>query len=178
MELKSLEVGKEFWLFKTNKMLGVYCCVLEVLSDGIFCVSVYLNNMSAKEKKALKNDIIRVKLFRDSDYFILPMFKYGNNLEFSLIFDPLKYIDERKDNMFKSNMVIVVGIESSNGVIETLRYCNMPKRLYLALMVQRDSASKVDGFSEKYNKWVNDLYRRYSDDELWDRGVYVGKMGE
>ena len=124
-----LQVGKKFELFKINNMIGKEGCVLEVLQDGIFCISVYLKNMSIKEKKALKEDVIKVKLFKDDNHLILPMFKYGNILEFGLIFDPLKYIDKRKDNMFKSNMIIIVGIESINGIIETIRYCNMPKRL-------------------------------------------------
>lgn len=176
--MQILEVGKKFELFKTNNMIGKEGCVLEVLQDGMFCVSVYLKDMSIREKKALKEDIIKVKLFKDDKHLILPMFKYGNILKFGLIFDPLKYIDERKENIFKSNMVIIVGIESISGMIETIRYCNMPKKLFMALMVQRDYALRIDGFSLKYDRWFNDLYNRYSDDELWERGEYIGKMGE
>lgn len=54
----------------------------------------------------------------------------------------------------------------------------MPKKLFMALMVQRDYALRIDGFSLKYDRWFNDLYNRYSDDELWERGEYIGKMGE
>lgn len=179
-----LEVGKPFTMFKNSKMLGNDGAILELLESkgkGEWFIGIYLTNMSRKEELSLRNSKIIVKLIKETESFILPIMGYSD-LTFSLIFDPLKYIDNRKNILFDitkiNNMVTIVGIESTTNTIKTLRYANMPKKLYLALMQQYEHAKIVENFSEKYDRWIDDLYNRYTDEQLWQMGTYIGKMGE
>ena len=112
------------------------------------------------------------------------MFRYGNSeLCFECVFNPLLYKDERMSNLLESNMMYVIGVESNDNTIKTLRYGNMPMGLIrkcigvwgkIGEMGERE---KVE-YGRKYNRWVDDLDSRYDVLELWEMGVYVGKMGE
>lgn len=183
-EFTILEVGTEFNLIKDKKILGQDGAVLELLEGegkGSWFILIYLTNMSNKEEQVLHNSKITVKLIKETESFILPMMSYSK-LQFSLIFDPTKYKDERKSLLFDmtkiSNMVTIVSIESTTNIIKTIRYVNMPKKLYLALMQQYEHAKDDKKFSQKYDNWIDDLYNRYTDDQLWQMATYVGRMGE
>ena len=99
---------------------------------------------------------------------------------------PLLYKDERMNNLLESNMMYVIGVESNDNTIKTLRYSNMPVGLVrkcigvwgkIGEMVKGEKLEKVE-YGRKYNRWVYDLDSRYNVLELWEMGVYVGKMGE
>lgn len=178
-EFTMIKVGESLELFKTTGMEGKDGAVMESLEDGQFCISVFLTNMSEKEKKLLKDANITVKLFKDTDYFLLPLTGFSDKLNFSLIFDPFKYKDKkRKENLYKSNMVTVIGVESTTNIVQAIRYCNMPRKLFLAMIVAYDTAKEIKGFSKRYDRWVDDLYSRYTDDQLWQMATYIGRMGE
>jgi hypothetical protein len=177
-EFTKLEVGKPFELFQGVNLVGQTGAFLEALYGGGYMISIYLNNMTAVEKKALSTGTIKTKIFKDDYHLILPMVNFNNVLYFSLIFDPLKYKDDRQNTLFNSNLVTIVGIESNNNIVQTLRMANMPRRLFLALMMQRDKAKDIENYSKRYDRWVNDLYSRYTDEQLWNMAEYVGKMGE
>lgn len=176
-ELHKIEVGTPFEYF-TGDMLNMNGAVLEAIYNGGFMLVVYLNNMTLKEKQALESGKVEVRLIKETDTFLMPLIKFDKQLEFGLIFDPTKYTDERKDILFKSNMVTIIGIESTTNTINTLRLANMPMRLFRLFIGSWEQAKSIENFGQKYNAWVDDLYNRYSDDELWKMGVYIGKMGE
>lgn len=176
-ELHKMEVGKEFEYFLGDRK-NIDGAILEAVFNGGFMLVVYLKNMSMSEQMALRTGKVQVRLIKETDTFLMPLIKFGWQLEFSLIFDPTKYTDERKDTLFESNMMTIVGVESTTNIIKTLRMANMPNRLFRTIMGSWDLAKKEENFSERYNAWVDDLYRRYDDNQLWEMGIYMGKMGE
>lgn len=103
---------------------------------------------------------------------------YLIELIFELNLDPTLYKDGRGQNLLKSNMLTIVGIESTTNIINTLRYCNFPTRLYTKMITVWDRAKDIENYSQKYTRWVNDLDNRYSLIQLWDVANYAGKMGE
>lgn len=173
-----LKVGEKFNIFKTHDMDKKDGAILESLEDGQLFISVFLSNITKQERMTLKEVKVTVKLFQDTDYFLLTLMSYADRMQFSLIFDPLKYKGKKKTNLFKSNMLTIAGIESTTNIIQTLRYCNIPRGMYFALMNQYERAKEIESFSDKYNRWVASVYDKYTDQQLWDMAKYVGKLGE
>jgi len=177
--LQVLEVGKLFELFYGRNMKGQDGCIFERFKDGSeYCLVVYMSNMSEKERELLRFSKITVKIIKEGD-FILTLIRYGNTeLYFEINFDPMLYKDGRMDNLLKSNMIYIVGVESNSNIIMNLRYVNMPMKLLGKYVTVWDNAKYVDSYSKRYKRWVDDLDSRYSVLELWDIGVYIGKIGE
>jgi len=174
-----LEVGEEFDLFKGKFLAGQDGAIFEALHGGGFALIIYLSNMNNKEKELLRKGKIQVRVIRETDYFVLTLVRFASSpLIFEIVFDPLLYKDEREDQLGDSNIVYIVGIESNTNIIQTLRMANMPVRLYHIFQSSWEKAKDIPDFSTKYNRWIEDLEKRYSVLELWDMGEYVGKMGE
>ncbi|WP_182102710.1 hypothetical protein [Niallia taxi] len=136
-------------------------------------------NMSAKEKQLLQTKKVSVRLLHEGD-FTLALLRVGNSpLMFELVFDPTIYGDDRAvDHLKRSNMIYIFGIESATNTVETMRPANLPKKLHETWLKVWEKALVSDGYSEKYQAWVQDIYQRYSTERLWDMAVYVGKLGE
>lgn len=197
--MQVLQVGKPFELFYGRNMKGLDGCIFERLKNDDdkgeeYCLVVYMNGMSEKERELLRFGKIRVRVIQEGD-FLLTMVKFGSSeLVFEISFDPLLYKDGRMDNLINCNMIYVVGIESRDGIIKSLRLVNMPRRLLLRFVSvwgkvigSRESSSDVKSYdkscnysdySRKYVRWVEDLDKRYSVLDLWGLGEDVGVMGE
>ena len=180
-EIVALQVGKPFPMFTNSQrnMISTDGCIFEALpKDQGYILCLYANRMSKREYEILRHEEIKCKYIQEGD-FILTLIGYGNTeLMFEISYDPTLYKDGRGINFIKSNMLTVVGIESTTNVINTLRYCNIPVKLYSKLITIWDKAKDIENYSQKYTNWMNDLDSRYSLLELWDIGVYAGEMGE
>lgn len=177
--MQVFKIGEEFNLFK-EKIIGIDCgAVLEALPGGGFALMILLDNMSSKEKQVLNKEKITVNIIKETESFILPLIHFrSSDLCFELDYDPTAYKDQRQEDMNKSNMITMFGLESTNNTIQALRYFSMPMTLYRLFLGCWYNAKQQQDFSEKYRRWVNDLQSRYSVLQLWDMGVYIGKMGE
>ena len=176
-KLHVIAVGQQYTLFEKPDNISDGA-VFETLYGGGYAITIYLKNMTMEEKELLLiNNDVKVYFIKENMY-LLPIITYENKMIFTLVFDPTKYIDKRKDTMFDSNMVTIVGVESTTNTVKTLRYANMPRRLFLAIMENAVNSDMIEDYSNKYNNWINDLYKRYNDKELLEIATYVGKMGE
>ena len=179
MEFTSIEVGKPFPLFQDSNTHGINGCVFEVLDDGIFILVIYLNNMQSEEKKILKKKKIHVKVIEE-DEFILPLMRFGDTeLLFEIDFDPFLYLsknDERFEKIGQSNMVNIISIESTNNIVQTMRWVNMPLKLYNKMIATWNTVNDLN-YSKKYKNFIN-RFKRYGLLQLWNMGEYIGKMGE
>ncbi len=177
----ALEVGKEFPMFSKSKekTLNIDGAIIEMLpKEHGYTLSLYMCNMILEEVKILRFNKISCKYIQEGD-FILTLIGYNNsNIIFEISLDPTLYKDNRSDFLLKTNMITVVGIESTNNIVKTIRYCSVPIKLYNKWIEVWGRAKDIEGYSEKYTRWVDDLDRRYSLVQLWDIGVYIGKMGE
>lgn len=176
-----LEVGKEFPMFSKSKYktIGIDGCIIEMLPEGHgYTLSLYMSNMTQEEIKILRFNKISCKYIQEGD-FILTLISYNSSdILFELSLDPTLYKDDRSDFLLKTNMLTVVGIESTNNIVKTIRYCSIPIKLYNKWLTAWSRAKEIESYSEKYIRWVDDLDRRYSLKQLWDIGVYIGKIGE
>jgi len=174
-----LQVGTPFELFKGRNMYGQTGCLIEQLADGGFCLVVYMDNMTIGEFMALREEKIHVRVIKETDDFVLTLLKYGKTpLIFELCFDATLYKDERRGVFSKSNMLTIIGVESNTNTIKTLRMVSMPLKLHNTFIKAWNLALTREGFSEKYNAWINDLDSRYSVIDLWKMGDGYGQMGQ
>ena len=173
-----LEVGQPFELFYGRNMYGQTGCILELLTGGSYCLNIYLNNMEDEEKQVLKQNRIYVRVIRELD-FVLTLFGYANtSMVFEMFFDPTLYKDERVNDFLQSNMLLIVGIESNDGTIQTLRQISLPFKLFGLWNDAWNNSKKQDNYSQKYKRWVEDLDKRYSIFELWKMGKEMGYLGQ
>ena len=181
--LQVLKVGDIFELFYGRDMVGQDGCIFEKFKEGNeYCLVVYMSGINNKERELLRYSKILVRVIQEGN-FILTMIRYGNsNLVFEYTFDPSLYKDGRMDDLLKlklrSNLIYIIGVESNTNIIQTLRLVNMPMELLKKYIIIWSEVDSMEDYSGKYVKWVDDLDNRYSVLELWDMGVYVGKMGE
>jgi hypothetical protein len=174
-----LQVGTPFELFIGRNMKGQCGAIIEQLADGGFCLVVYMDNMTTGEFLALREEKIHVRVIKETDDFVLTLLKYGKTpLIFELCFDPTLYKDDRRGIFSKSNMLTIIGVESNTNTIKTLRMVSMPLKLHNIFIKAWNLALTREGFSEKYNAWINDLDSRYSVVDLWKMGENYGQMGQ
>jgi hypothetical protein len=153
-------------------------CQFEALSNGDFMIVIMMQDITEAEALILRQTKIKVKVIEEIGY-VLPIIRFGAaNLFFELVFDPTIYKDNRMDNLLKTNMVSVVGVDSRTGIIKSLRHANMPMALYKLLLTSWEQAKTTPDFSRKFKAWVMDLDQRYPLLDLWERARYVGKMGD
>ena len=49
-------------------------------------------------------------------------------------------------------MATIISVESTNNIIQTLRYASMPLKLHARLVTAAEAQAKIENFTEKYNK--------------------------
>lgn len=176
-ELKRIAVGDDFDLFIDRNLTDQTGCILEYANDQ-FVLIVYLNNMTKEEEYLLQKVPITVRQIKEA-YFNLFIVKFGTtNQVFEIAFNPVLYTDNRMDNLLNTNMVLMLGVESTTNKIKTIRQFNMPKKMFTSIIEQYQNGKNIIDYNNKFTRWVDDLDNRYSVLKLWDLGTYVGKMGE
>ena len=158
-QISKLEVGTPYTLFQGRNMLNQCGCILECHEQGELFFNIYIDDMT------------------EENNYIYALLKFGDNLLFEIEFDPNLYKDNRVNNI-KGNMVYIISIESNNNIIQTLRYVNIPQKLFSIWLNNWSEVLKIDGYSSKYKKWIDDLRNRYSPLKLWEYGTFSGYMGE
>jgi hypothetical protein len=75
-------------------------------------------------------------------------------------------------------MLMIVGIDSNTNIIKTLRMVSMPMKLFNLFNKIWSVNLNHDGFSEEYNKWINDIDNQYSVHQIYGMAVSYGIMGQ
>lgn len=174
----AIAVGQPFKLFTGRNLSGQSGAIMEALHGGEFAIMVLLPGMTSEEKKVLRERKIEVRLFKEG-CFLLFMFRYqGTNFINEASFDPTLYSDDRSQTLITSNMITVVGLDTFTGLVQTLRYANLPLTFMRAVLGPWELAKSYPNYSRIYDGWRNDLQRRYSVMELWERAQPLGCLGD
>ncbi|MDD4111347.1 MAG: hypothetical protein PHS54_07430 [Clostridia bacterium] len=178
-----LAVGQPLELFKTRPEFKYQDgAVFECLQGGTFAFIIYMNKITEQEKEILRKNKIRVKIIREDD-FLLTMINYvGTPLVFEMSFDPTLYKDGRFFSLSKSNLITIIGVDSSNNIIQTLRTVSTPPKLFgiwqKYWLKPWNISHYQEDFTIRYKEWVDNLDTKYTVLQLWERGEYIGVMGE
>ncbi len=170
-----LEVGKPFDLFAN--IVHFDSCIMEVMNDGTFMLVIFLRGMSNIERELLRKGTINTRIIENGN-LILPLVRFNNSdLIFEINFNPFLYKDERKILAGKSNMVNIIGIELIDYTVQTIRFVNMPLKLYSKYITNWNLGDPLE-YSKQYITWVDELQSKYSVLDLWNMGQYIGRFGE
>lgn len=173
-----ISVGQPFRLFTGRNLYGQSGAIMEALHGGEFVIMVLLPGMTPEEKMVLRGCKIEVRMYKEG-CFLLFMFRYqGTDLINEASFDPTLYADDRTQTLIKSNMVTVVGLDTLTGLVQTLRYANLPLTFMRAVLGPWEQAKSYPNYSRIHTGWREDLERRYSTMELWEMSQPLGCLGD
>jgi len=176
-----ISVGEKYTLFDAayEAMKNQDGGILEALDGGEgFWYHLYLNKPTGEEKKTFQEEKINVRLIEEEDY-LLPMIRFGDTLMiYEMSFDPTIYDDKRAMQIAEeNNLLSVILIDSTSNIVEGLRQANLPLRFIQICKDKWEKAYEIKNYSQKYKKWYTKI-QRIPVDTLWNRGIYVGKLGE
>lgn len=172
-----ISVGEDFSLVQ-QRVIGTGS-VMELLDGGMFLVAIYIPEITNKEIELLRNSTMKVKIFRVDDFAIYLVRLGESSMIFELTFDPTLYSQDKQQGIFKSNIVLIVGIDSLTNQVKTLRMANMPKIMYETVIDVLYKAKNYKGlYSTLYKTFIKIFCLRYSVKKLWEIATPAGKMGE
>lgn len=179
MEFCKLEVGQPYELFTGRDLKGQTGCIFEVFHGGSYILNIYLNNITKEEKLLLRKGKIKTKIITEGNN-LLTLLEFGSNTDFifEMSFDPTLYRDGRILDLFNSNMLLIVGVESNDNTIQILRQVSVPLKLFQLWLDTWKKTIMVDNYSKQYKEWMDNLEYKYSMIDLWKMGLYMGKMGQ
>jgi hypothetical protein len=182
-ELVHIGVGHKFPLFSegVEKMKGRDGAFFEASDYGqgyVFCI--HFSNVRNAEIEIIRKSPISMRIIKgEEDSMVLPIIKFGNSMVFEMVFDPTLYKDARALQFTDTNNILSIFlIESNTGEVKVIRQTNFPLKMIQICKEAWARAILDVNFSEKFNNWYNALQNRYTPEGLWNRALYIGKMGE
>jgi len=165
------------------RLRGMSCAVMDQLSDdsggyGIY-ITICLDRMTDKEEMSLRTEPIKTAYVADGPYF-LALFNISGVGEFDATYDPcIRPPDDFAERLAAwqgQNLVTILGVDSSTGILCSIRAATMPKKFHAALMrtlIQPHGPS----FSQEYDEWLEVQYRTPVK-RLWETAEYAGRFGD
>ena len=178
--ITSISVGEKFPLFQ-GKVPEVDGAILEALEEGEgYSYQVYLSNMTERERDNISGGKVSIRVITNEEGFVLTLFQFqSNKFIFEAEFDPTLYEDDRALQLTEScNLINIYGIESTDNIVKAMRMASIPEKLAKIWSDNWKIALSNLGYSDAYRQWCNELKNKYSTEQLWDRAVYVGKLGD
>jgi hypothetical protein len=181
VELINIVVGQKFPLFEKGyeQHKGQEYAVFEAseFNQGyMFCA--YIPHPRGYEIEAFRKSPIQMRIVK-GDGMVIPMIKIGNQLIYEIIFDPTLYDDDRALQIVdRNNILTLFLIDSNTGMLLAIRQCNFPLKMIQMCKEVWSRAILDINFSEKFSNWHKTLQEKYSLNTMWERALYVGKMGE
>ncbi|WP_137744587.1 hypothetical protein [Robertmurraya siralis] len=168
MNVQTFAVGETFPLIDSiSRGEGT---ALNYVSDGSLFITVKWSNITSKEKKELKNGVIRFRYVKDGEYLLLLM-RIGTLPPMEFPFDPTIYGRKGIPFSIQSNKIDIFVIEHTSSKLMVMRmigfsekFMNLLKDTWKENILAKDFA---------YNSWLNNLIKRYSTNDLWDMGTSI-----
>jgi hypothetical protein len=115
--------------------------------------------------------------------------QHGNGLDsirsspiiYELVFDPTRYQavqwKDRVEWWSKCNTVSLLLIDSITGIIEAIRFSNVPKTLWEVWRQSWRKSLSTKDYASKYDEWIKTLWQCRTM-ELWNGTAPSGMFGE
>lgn len=176
--IRGQQAPEPFW-----PMPGAEGARFEQLDTGEWFLIIYMGRPSKEERKIVrKAKIVTRYLIDESDTMVMALIRFQSSpIIFELVFDPTRYLaiewKDRIDWWDKSNTVSLLVIDSFTGIIEAIRFANMPKTLWEVWRESWRKSVSVEDYSRKYDSWIKALWQRKTM-ELWNMATPSGVFGE
>lgn len=171
MEQILLKVGEkapEKWMERFRKMNQGGVLEWDKHTGELY-LFIILHNIKAKEKRKIKQGLIRFRLYEKDDC-ILPIFVVDNpreDLLLELPFDPSLYEEEMKLTDSKLNIFM---IEKKDETIQMMRTIDLGEEFTIKLF--GNWVWKEKGFTADYQTFLKEAYQHKSID-LWEQATPV-----
>jgi len=181
-EIFEIKVGEKMPVFQKSleKMKGRDGAVFEAseFNQG-YNFFIHLANISFMEKHIFQTERVHMRVLQGSDGLVLPMMQFGKTgLMFEILFDPTLYDDNRSLQFTnRSNILTMILIESTNGIVKAIRQCNLPLKMIQICKEAWAKAILDPEYRKKHNEWAEKI-SRYPLQTLWSRATKVGELGE
>jgi hypothetical protein len=151
--------------------------------DSIPLIIVTMQDVSGKEAEILRQGAIEARIFRERRYLMAVIRFGGTPLMFDLFHDPTLYPAHewpaRLQGWEKGNLVGIVAVDTGSGLVVANRLANLPRGLWLALLVTfREAYEATDNYSSRFRLWMDGVWARYGIRELWRNSAPAGTFGE
>lgn len=148
---------------------------------GGYMLIVALPGMTPGEADIIRSNRVRVSAFVEGG-FVLPVWAFaGSQLFGETPFDPTQYRQWIPDSPLllpKSNLVMVVGLDSATMLIRVLRAANLPKAFVARAADAWQTAWHDPAYSAKYSQWIDETAARHSLADLLNRAEHLGHLGD
>ncbi len=172
----TLCVGEQFKLF--SERITELAAATELLNGGMLIIALYLPDMTSEEVDLIRNHKINVRLLRNNDYAIY-LLQFGETeMIFEITFDPFLYSSKKQQDLKKSNLFVITGIDATTNEIKVLRSANMPKAMYNTIVEIWETSCHNKFYSKTYKHWVTTLRKDYGVMDLWNMSTPIGMLGE
>lgn len=180
-ELLKLSVGRPFRYKDADARLRNQEVFLLEWDKGGYMLIVALPGMTASEADTVKRNRVRVSAFVEGAY-VLPLWRFvGSNLFGETPFDPTayqKHVPESSSLLLTTNLVAVVGVDSSTMIVRSLRVANLPSAWLRCVKAAWQTAWVSPGYSVGYSRWLDGVISKFTVEELEQRAEYLGHLGD
>lgn len=178
-----LKVGERFPFFSKNihNLQNQDGSIFEALDeDAGYLLSIFLNKPNQNEMDMFHEKTTQIRLY-ERDEFVLPLIRFGSSdFIFEMSFDPTLYSDGRAFQFKGTNNTLFISlIDSSNDFkVLGLRAGNLPLKMIQKCSKHWAKACLEVDYANRYRQWYKDTQDNLWIKQVWDRAVYVGKLGE
>ncbi|MEC1748077.1 hypothetical protein [Schinkia azotoformans] len=168
MNVQTFAVGETFPLIDSiSRGEGT---ALNYVSDASLFITVKWSNITSKEKKELKNGVIRFRYVKEGEYLLLLM-RIGTLPPMEFPFDPTIYVRKGIPFSILSNAINIFAIEHISSKLLVKRLIGMGENFsnFLTETWEKNIASK----DFTYDRWLNNLIKGHTTNDLWNKGTPI-----
>ena len=176
-------IGQEFTLIKANVegAGAAFEALADINGEGAgYALVLFMPGVTEGEIRSFHSGRVNVRIIRETNSFALSLFRFSDDLIFEASFDPTLYPDNRAMQLvLESNLLYIFIVDpADNNRLKAMRAGSFPKMLRSKLISAWSNAAEQPGFTAKYQKWIHDLWKRYSTKQLWKNADYAGWIGD
>lgn len=146
-----------------------------------YTLYVALPDMSEQEAEIIKQNKVKVRVFQTANC-VLPVWQFvGSQLFGETPFDPtlyLPYYPDCKEDLPKTNLVTIIGVDSATMIVQALRAANLPNNWRRIVSNAWSAAWEDPMYSKRYNAWIDTVIAQYTPKHLLREALRIGYLGE
>lgn len=146
-----------------------------------YTLYVAMPDMSEQEAEIIKHNKIKVRMLGEADC-LLPVWQFIDSPIFGETpFDPTLYLPyylDCKEDLPKTNLVTIVGVDSATMIVQTLRAANLPNNWRPIVSSAWSDVWEDPTYSKRYSAWLDKVIQRYTPKQLLRGSLRMGYLGE
>jgi hypothetical protein len=180
MNFERIAVGEPLAGAREAQLRNQTLMLLEWGNSG-YTLYVALPNMTEQEAEIIKHNKVKVRMLGEADC-LLPVWQFIDSQLFGETpFDPTLYLPyylDCKEDLPKTNLVTIIGVDSATMIIKALRAANLPNNWRHIVSNAWSDAWEDPTYSKRYNAWIDTVIAQYTPKQLLREALRIGYLGE